>query len=85
MSVYKDKDFVRVTGPDGVVLPDLVPKAWVGTDLLPEGSKEATRAQAAKSDAEVKADAVAAEEARIKADAEAKAIAEAAAKRVAGA
>lgn len=37
---YNDKDLVEVEDAEGNVLPDRVPKSWLGTDLLPEGVKK---------------------------------------------
>jgi hypothetical protein len=39
--VYEDKDFVEVVDAHGNALRNRVPKAWIGTDLLPEGTKQA--------------------------------------------
>lgn len=46
-NAYTDRDFVFVQDAAGVVQVDQVPKAWVGTDLLPEGFKAATKAAVA--------------------------------------
>lgn len=41
---YSEKDFVTVVDEDGVVQPEKIPAAWIGTDLAP-GVKKATRKQ----------------------------------------
>lgn len=46
---YTESDMVRVV-VDDQVQPDPVPETWIGTDLLPEGAKKATKAQIAKAD-----------------------------------
>lgn len=43
-----EKDMTYVQDGEGNVQPDMVPKHWVGTDLLPPGYKAATRTQAKK-------------------------------------
>ena len=48
--LYKDGDFVKVVDEGGNVQADAVPSAWVGTDLLPDGWKKATKAQVDKAD-----------------------------------
>lgn len=48
--LYSEGDFAKVVDGAGNVQPEEVPKAWVGTDLLPEGWKAATKAQAAKAE-----------------------------------
>jgi hypothetical protein len=47
---YTDSEVVRVKDAEGNVQPDAVPAAWVGTDLLPEGTKKATSAEVKKAD-----------------------------------
>jgi len=47
MSAYTEKDFVDVVDAEGKPLGS-VPKAWIGTDLLPDGAKKAGKS--AKSD-----------------------------------
>ena len=49
-NVYSKSDMVHVVDANGQVQPDQVPSAWVGTDLLPAGSKKATKAQVQKAD-----------------------------------
>lgn len=49
VDLYKEKDFVEVVDADGHPVQGFaspVPKAWVGTDLLPQGAKAKGRAQA---------------------------------------
>jgi hypothetical protein len=43
-------EYVRVKNEAGEVQPDPVPKAWVGTALLPQGWKAASKSEAAKAD-----------------------------------
>ncbi|HET7398989.1 MAG TPA: hypothetical protein VFJ94_10750 [Intrasporangium sp.] len=77
---YGEGDFVKVVDAGGNVQPNEVPKAWVGTDLLPEGWKQAPKAAvsaeektaAATAEAEI-AERVAAETAASPAPAEEKA------------
>lgn len=48
MKTYQDKDFVEVVDGDGNPVPGFeapVPAAWVGTDLLPEGTKKKGRSR----------------------------------------
>lgn len=47
---YKAEDMVKVADSEGNVQPDPVPAAWVGTDLLPPGTKKATKAQVDKAE-----------------------------------
>lgn len=47
---YTEDDMVHVVNDAGEVQKDPVPAAWVGTDLLPAGSKKATKAQVEKAD-----------------------------------
>jgi hypothetical protein len=49
---YSEKDFVQVVDAAGTVQSDAVPKKWIGTDLLPEGYKQATRKQLDGADAD---------------------------------
>jgi hypothetical protein len=49
---YSEKDFVQVVDAAGNVQPDAVPKSWIGTDLLPEGYKQATKKQLDGADAD---------------------------------
>lgn len=48
MGTYVEKDCVQVKDKvSGDVLPDLIPKAWLGTDLAPNVEQvKATRAKA---------------------------------------
>ncbi len=48
--LYQEADFVKVVDQAGNVQADSVPKAWVGTDLLPAGWKQATAKAAADAD-----------------------------------
>lgn len=48
--VYRDDNMVHVI-VDGQVLPNKVPSKWIGSDLLPEGAKKATKSQVEKSEA----------------------------------
>lgn len=51
--VYSGKDFVEVVDGDGNRLerfPHPVPKAWVGTDLLPPGAKAKGKSTKASAD-----------------------------------
>ena len=49
---YAEGDFVVVSDGDGNVQPDAVPRAWVGTPLLPDGFKAASKAAARKAQTE---------------------------------
>lgn len=40
-----EDQFVKVQDADGNVQPNPVPKHWVGTDLLPGGTKEAPKSK----------------------------------------
>lgn len=53
---YGEGDFVKVVDTGGNVQPDPVPKAWVGTDLLPEGWKQAPKAAVAAAEKEAEKD-----------------------------
>ena len=40
--IYKDEDYFEIVSPEGLAYPEFphpVPKAWVGTDLVPRGAK----------------------------------------------
>lgn len=55
-NAYAEKDMVRVVNAAGQVQPDPVPKAWLDTELVPEGTKQATDAQVKKAEEQAKAD-----------------------------
>lgn len=48
-AVLEEGDFTKVKDADGTVQEHPVPKAWVGTDLLPQGWKAATAKDEGKS------------------------------------
>ncbi|GAB2762048.1 hypothetical protein [Nocardioides pakistanensis] len=48
MKIYTESDFVKVVDAAGNEQPP-VPKAWVGKDLLPEGTKRAGRSSGTSS------------------------------------
>lgn len=50
MGLYKQSDMTKVQNAAGEVLPDEVPKSWIGTDLLAEGTKAAGRKAKAEGD-----------------------------------
>lgn len=52
MPAYSEKDFTKVTDAAGNVQPDEVPKPWIGTPLLPEGTKAASKTQVEKAEAD---------------------------------
>ena len=47
---YTSDELVRVKDADGNVQPDPVPETWIGTDLLPAGSKKASAQEVKKAD-----------------------------------
>ena len=49
---YTEDDFTYVVDGDGNMQPDPVPKAWVGTSLLPDGFKAASKAASRKAQTE---------------------------------
>jgi hypothetical protein len=49
---YQDGDMVKVVNEAGEVQPDPVPSAWVGTDLLPAGTKKATSTEVSKAESD---------------------------------
>lgn len=57
LSTYSEKDFVRVVDAAGRLQPDPVPKAWLDTDLVPAGTKQASDAQVRDAEKQAKADA----------------------------
>lgn len=48
--VISESEYVKVKDAAGVVQEHPVPKAWIGTALLPEGIKAAAKAEADKAD-----------------------------------
>lgn len=48
MPLYKDSDLVDVVDENDVPLEAPVPKKWIGTDLLPAGTKKAGKKAADK-------------------------------------